>query len=214
MQSSHKFLGCDFGSRMTIIRLASGNLLLHSPVQISDDIILDLEKLGPVKYLVAPNKYHHMYIGQYVSQYSEAEVWGAPGLSEKRKDLNFNGVLGSNNPSEWSSDIDCILFEGVPFLNEVVLFHISSKTAIFTDLIFNLSVSEPLGVRIFAWLDGVYGKPDASRLILWFMLKDRQKARESIKHILSWDFDRVSLTHKDIISSGGKDIIRKAFEAI
>jgi len=204
----------DFGGRMTVIRLSSGDLFLHSPVRLNNELIAELENLGEVRYLVAPNKFHHMHIGKYLLEFPGAEVWAAPGLPDKRKGLDFKGELTTYIPLEWRGEIEYRLFEGVPFLNEVVFYHPTSKTVLFTDLIFNFSEDENVGVEIFAWLDGVYGRPGVNRLIRWFMIRDREKARDSAQKILSWDFDRVSLTHKDIIETGGKVIVSRAFESI
>jgi len=44
--------------------------------------------------------------------------------------------------------------------------------------------------------------------------KDRHKAKKSVEKILSWDFDRISLAHKDIMESGAKEIVRKAFLSV
>jgi len=214
VESSHKFIGIDFGGRMTVIRLSSGDLFLHSPVLLNKDLANELDGIGVVKYLVAPNKFHHIHIGEYLSVYPDAEVWAAPGLLKKRKDINFHGELGVTNPLEWGEEIECVLFEGVPFLNEVVFYHTESRTILFSDLIFNFSDDENIGVKIFAWLDGVYGRPNVNRLIRWFMIRDREKARDSVQKILSWDFDRVSITHRDIIETGGKVIVSRAFESI
>jgi hypothetical protein len=214
VESSHKFLGIDFGGRMTVIRLSSGDLFLHSPVLLNKNLANELDGIGVVKYLVAPNKFHHVHIGEYLSVYPDAEVWAAPGLLKKRKDINFHGELGVTNPLKWGEEIECVLFEGVPFLNEVVFYHTESRTILFSDLIFNFSDDENIVVKIFAWLDGVYGRPDVNRLIRWFMIRDREKARDSVQKILSWDFDRVSITHRDIIETGGKVIVSRAFESI
>ena len=214
VESSHRFLGIDFGGRMTVIRLSSGDLFLHSPVLLNKNLANELDGIGVVKYLVAPNKFHHIHIGEYLSVYPNAEVWAAPGLLKKRKDINFQGEIGVTTPLEWEGEIECVLFEGVPFLNEVVFYHPESRTILFSDLIFNFSDDENIGVKIFAWLDGVYGRPDVNRLIRWFMIRDREKARDSVQKILSWDFDRVSITHRDIIETGGKVIVSRAFESI
>lgn len=96
--------------------------------------------------------------------------------------------------------------------NEVVFFHPHSRTAIFTDLIFNFEDQSSIGIKIFAWLDGIYGKPDIPRVVRWIMLTDKNATRKSFKQILEWNFDRVSVTHKDIIESGEKVIVKKAFE--
>lgn len=214
VESSHFFLGIDFGARMTVIRLESGDLILHSPVIIDDSLKDELNKIGLVKYIVAPNKFHHIHVKNCISSYPVAKVYGAPGLSLKRQDINFDGEMCEDIPEQWAGEVDCVLFEGAPIQNETVFFHPKSKTVIFTDLIFNFENQDSIGVKIFAWLDGIYKKPDMPRVIRWLMLKDSEKARKSVEKILSWDFDRVSLTHKDIIQSGGKEIVRKAFSSI
>ncbi len=212
-QSVQKLLGVDFGGRMTVIRLSSGDLFLHSPVKLNDDLSLELEALGEVKYLVAPNKFHHLHLTDYISRYPSAQVWGAPGLSEKRSDINFTAEFGEDVSLDPDDEIKWVLFDGVPLFNEVVFYHPQSRTVIFTDFIFNYSTNESLWVKLYAWIDGVYGRPDLSRLIK-YMVRDREKARESVQKILSWDFDRVSCTHRDIINSGGKEIITKALSVI
>lgn len=137
----------------------------------------------------------------------------APGLAKKRQDINFTGELDSGTNSLWEGEIEYILFEGVPFINEVVFYHPKSKTVMFTDLIFNYSTNESIGVKLYAWIDGVYGRPDLSRLIK-YMVRDREKARESVQKILSWDFDRVSCPHRDIIATDGKEISSDALSSI
>ena len=213
VESVQRFLGVDFGGRMTVVRLNSGDLFLHSPVKLNDSLASELEALGKVKYLIAPNKFHHLHITDYINRYPDAEVWGAPGLAKKRGDIKFTGELNNEIGPIWDNEIDYVLFEGVPFMNEVVFYHPVSKTVMFTDLIFNYSTDESLGVKIYAWIDGVYGKPDLSRLVK-YMVRDRNKAQESVNKILSWDFDRVSCTHRDNIESGGKEIITKALSVI
>jgi len=214
VESSHRFLGIDFGARMTVIRLSSGDLILHSPVFIDGSLKEELNKIGSVKYIVAPNKFHHIHVKKCVAAFPEAKVYGAPGLSSKRRDINFDGELGENVPKKWAGEVDYLLFQGAPIQNEIVFFHQKSKTLIFTDLIFNFENQDSIGVKIFAWLDGIYLKPDMPRVIRWFMLKDRDKAKKSVEKILSWDFNRVSLAHKDIIENGGKEKVRKAFSSI
>lgn len=52
------------------------------------------------------------------------------------------------------------------------------------------------------------------RAIRWFILKYRDKAQKSVEKILSWDFERISLAHKDIVESSAKEIVSKAFLSV
>ena len=62
-----------FPTRMTVVRLASGGLWLHSPTQISDGLRAELDALGPVRHLVSPNRIHysHMLSWTYTQVYND-----------------------------------------------------------------------------------------------------------------------------------------------
>lgn len=209
---SHGFLGMDFGCRMTVIRLNTGRLVLHSPVPLNKELQNEIDKLGEVKHLIAPNKFHHLRIKDYAALYPQAEVWGAPGLPEKKRDIKFDGVLDDESTIYSDGEIRHFLFQGIPTVNEVVFYHTGSKTLILTDLLFNYSGEISFGIKLFTNALGVNGGPNVSRLIRHVFLKDREKAAESARRVLSLDFERVVLSHRDIIESDGKEIVRKAFE--
>lgn len=211
-ESSHKFLGVDFGGRMTVVRLRSGKLFLHSPVRLNDSLSRELDALGEVTYIAAPNKFHHLYISDYVNSYPRAKFYAAPGLTEKRKDMRFDGVLSDTEVPDWKDEIKQRLFRGMPAVNEVVFLHVESGTVIFSDLIFNFSNDLSAGQSIFAGLIGAYNKPAVSRMSKYIFIRDKEKARESAEAILSWEFDRVLLAHKDAVQAGGHEAVRKAFD--
>lgn len=209
---SLKLAGMEFGMRMTVIRLGSGSLLLHSPIPIHQGLKEEIDSLGEVKYLIAPNRFHHLHITQCSRSFPDAELWAAPGLAEKRKDVKFDGVIVDETSFGSGAEIEQFLFEGIPLINEVVFYHSESKTLILTDLIFNFPKDVSPGFKLFLRLFGLYGGPKVSRLEYYLFLKDRDKARESARKVLSLDFGRVILAHRDIIPSGGKELVRKAFE--
>jgi hypothetical protein len=43
------------------------------------------------------------------------------------------------------------------------------------------------------------------------IIRDRKAARESVAKILEWDFDRVIVTHGDVLESSGKAKFAAAF---
>jgi len=211
LNQPQKFLGVEIGTRMTVIRLDSGDLFLHSPIRLTDEIKQTLSNLGNIRYVVAPNKFHHLYVGDYVSAFPEAEIFSAPGLKEKRRDLSFHNVLTDGQEYGWTSDITHLFIDGIPLLNEVVFLHHQSKTLILTDLICNLGPEIPFSTKILAKLDGIYMNPAVPRIFRYFGIKDSHKVRKSISTILSWDFDRILISHGNIVESGGKRAFRKAF---
>jgi hypothetical protein len=202
-----RFYGLAVGTRMTVMRLADGSLLLHSPVALDAELRRALDGLGPVRFVVAPNRVHHLYAGDVAKAYPGARLWIGPGLERKRPDLSFVAVLGDEAPEEWRGQVDQVFFRGRPYENEVVFFHRASRTLILCDLAFNFGPSAPLPTRILMRLMLSYGRFGPSKLDP-LLIRDRAAARASLERILAWDFDRVIVAHGDVLPSGGRELLR------
>jgi hypothetical protein len=200
----------DIGARMTVVRLADGGLFLHSPVRLDDETKRALDDLGPVRAIVAPSKVHHLFAGEYARTYPAARLYGAPGLAEKRRELRVDAVLGAEPAPEWRDRIDQRLFRGAPVLNEVIFLHAPSRTLVLTDLAFNVPAERTAGARLFYWLTGAAGRFGPHRLVRT-MIRDRRAARDSVEQVLAWDFDRVIVSHGDVLESGGRNRFAAAF---
>ena len=95
-----RFLGMfPIGTRMTVVRLSSGALWLCSPVELDDALAAQLNALGPVEHLVGPNRFHHLYLGTALESYPNAQLHLAPGLAEKRPDLEGGHTLADDAPA-------------------------------------------------------------------------------------------------------------------
>jgi hypothetical protein len=201
----------EVGLRMTVIRLRGGGLFLHSPVRLDRELRAELDALGEVRGVVAPNRHHHLFAADYGAGYPDARLYAAPGLPLKRSDLKFAEELGDTAPALWRSEIEQHVFRGAPFLGEVVFFHPSTRTVLFTDLVFNIPKGSRGASRVFYSLVGAEGRFGPHRLARWFFIRDRAAARESVDRILHWDFDRVTVTHGDVLERGGRAAVRDAF---
>jgi hypothetical protein len=203
-----KIIVGDIGTRMTVIRIAQ-ELLLHSPVALDASTQEALDRLGRVRWIVGPSKAHHLFLGDWVRAYPSAELWGAPGLAEKRTDLHFDHVLDDAIAAPWRGGLLHTLVRGMPRVNEVAFFHPSSRTLVLTDLAFNV----PRGARnarLFHRLVGATGRFGPHRLVR-LAIRDRAAMRASMKEVLLWDFDRVVVTHGDVLETGGKRQMQHAF---
>jgi len=207
------------GTRMTVIKLSSGGLFLHSPTKLDEETKRALDAIGEVRAVVAPSRAHHLFVSDYIRTWPGAKLYGPPGLVGDiddlrsrvgaRRDLKLDAVLGDEPQSELAGDIDQHLFKGAPALNEVVFFHRSSRTAIFTDLVFNVP-ADFKDAWIFYTIVGARGRFGPHRLIR-LSIRDRKAARESVAKILEWDFDRVIVTHGNVLESGGRAKFAEAY---
>jgi hypothetical protein len=200
----------DFSTRMTVIRLADDALFLHSPVRLSDELRAELDAIGRVRVVVAPNRLHHLFAGDYQAAYLDARLYGALGLQLKRRDLRFAALLGDEPRPEWKGQVEQHLFKGAPWLNEVVFFPPASRTLLLTDLAFNVPAGSTWGVPWVSKLLGVEGRFGPTRLGR-LAIRDRVAAARSLRRILDWDFDRVTVTHGEVVARGGRAKLDDAF---
>lgn len=200
----------DVGARMTVVRLPGRELLVHSPVPLDGATRAALDDLGRVRWIVGPCKVHHFSLAEYAAAYPDAALLAAPGLAEKRRDLRFAHVLHDDVTLPFDATLPRKTFEGVPILNEVVFLHAPSRTLILTDLAFNLPAGARNEARLFHWLVGATGKFGPHRVVR-LGIRDRAAAARSRDAILRWDFDRIIVSHGEVLASGGKDAFRRAF---
>lgn len=205
----HRFFGLHLGTRMTVVKLRDGGLLLHSPVAMTDALRAEVSALGPVRHIVCPNLFHHLFAGPWVTAYPGALLHGPEGLAKKRPDLPAPRSLSAALHPDWEGDLVLVPIDGC-LLRETLFVHPRSGTLVSSDLVENFETSDHLPTRIYLKLAGIHGKIGWSRL-LRVLYRDHEAARVSIERLLTHDFDRIVVAHGRIVDRGGKDALRAAF---
>jgi hypothetical protein len=208
-----RFMGVPVGRRMTVVRLGDGGLWLHSPAPLTDELRASLEAIGHPRFVVAPTAVHgHRFMEQYRDAYPDLELHAAPVLDRRRRDLAFDGILGTTTDPRWSEDIDQAVFQG-HLAPEVVFLHRPSRSLILADLLMAPSVTGamPAGARLVWRLEGLGRRPATPRSVRVSTL-NRRAARRSVEQILEWDFDRIILGHGPNVETRGRDVFREAMK--
>lgn len=212
-----KFYGLPLTSRMTVIRLRSGQLAIISPIQISENLKQQIDAIGPVKTIIAPNLYHHLFAQDFVAAYPDAEFWAVEGIEQKRPDLQPDRILTQTDGQ--LEDLYYHEFKALRILeprgncdlNEYLFLHSASRTLIVTDSAFHFDAQSSPLLQLLARVLGIHGKLQAS-LLEKLALRDRKQAKETMQTILSWDFDRVIMAHGSIIETDGKAQLKAGYE--
>lgn len=205
-----RMFGAELGGRMTVAKLRDGSLLAVSPVRTTPEDRAALDRIGPLRHIIAPNRMHYLFVAELKSCYPEAKVYVAPGLPDKARDLRYDEVLGEEPPAALAQDLVQTVVGGMPGLNEVALLVKPSRTLILTDLLFNITRSEHAWTRFFFTLNGGYGKLAATR-VLRTLIKDPKMTRAGIDRVLAWDFDRLIVTHGEVVERDARAGVREAF---
>ncbi len=188
---------------MTVLELG-GDLLVHSPVDVDP---ASLAHLGDVRWVLAPNLLHHLYVGPWIE--AGAQAWAAPGLPRKRPDLAFAGVV-EPGAAPFGDDVALIPLACFALTNEVALLHRPSGTHVVTDLVFHFPPTAPLLTRAAMWC--ACGYPGCRVTLLERFGVDRARARREIGELLALDFDRLVMAHGPVIETGGRQALAEAWD--
>lgn len=212
------FMGLPVGTRMTVIRLEDNSLLLISPIHLTPEIRQQLKKIGTVKYLIAPNLFHYLYLAQCQQIYTQSQVLAPPGLATKQPNLKIDKTF-TQDDIEFGSQLEYTLFAGFQILivsqiktaNEIVFYHPITKTLIITDSAFNFDNTFPWITQLTARVIGSYQNLKPSWLEK-IAVQDKQQAQKSIDKILSWDFERVIMAHGTIVETNAKKELTAGYQ--
>jgi Domain of unknown function (DUF4336) len=207
-----RFGGLPLSHRMTVIRLAGGGVVLHSPTRIDPCLADEIRRLGSVVAIVAPSWWHDLYLRETVRTFPEALLFGAQTLVRWRRAPTFADTLTDVPPALWQGEIDQQTIAGIGlFLDEVALYHRASKSLIVADLLFNLGESDARLTRALAPIViGPYPGCRFARLYRPFVL-DRRRFRNAIERIADWDFDRIIVGHGRVVEFDAKSAFCSAF---
>ena len=205
------FYGFKMVTCMTVVRLASGTLWVHSPMPFTPALRDAIDALGAVEYLVAPNRLHHLYALSCATQYPSAQLFVAPNLKSKNAALGDFPLIPTESAAPWREDLDSVFVAGNAELNETVFLHRSSNTLIITDLAVFLGPWDSFGIRMYARINGCYKRLGLSFLLKKFF-KNRDAARRSIRTIADWNFARIVLAHGPVVEKDARRIFAAAFE--
>lgn len=207
-----RFGGMPLWHRMTVVRLANGGLVVHSPTKLDLSTKREFQQLGPITAIIAPSWWHDLYLREYLDAYPDAKLYGAPTLVRWSRSLPFVELLDDSEPSLWKGEIDQVHVQGIGlFLDEIVFYHRPSRSLIVADLLFNLSSKDTWITRTMGSL--VIGPFPGCRFARLYRLAvtNRRRMRMALERILDWDFDQIIVGHGAVVESDGKEVLQREF---
>ncbi|KAJ9121213.1 hypothetical protein QFC24_004888 [Naganishia onofrii] len=207
------------GNRSTAVKLKDSRVLVVVSSPCDEPTKAKLAELGQVSYLIAPDLEHTMRISDFHRTYPEAKCIGPAGVTEKKPDIKWEGVMGEGGESKVYGFEDEIKLQFLPghVNKELAVLHIPSRTLIQADLIFNLPCTEQYAKastdgRAFWPLSMIQSKAVAGHPFIPTMTtKDKVAMARDVAVINGWDFDRMIPCHGNIIPTHAKEIWLKAF---
>lgn len=214
-----------FGGRSTAIRLSNGEVFVTASTPLTAETKASVDELGPVKYLVALDGVHWLYLKEWNAAYANARVVGVAD-SERKSGVKHDGVwgrdeqpLGPDPVVNSEIKVECFLGH---YSHELAVLHIPSKTLVQADLLFNMPAKEqysapgapnsngPLGLLRPFFNAGPWSR--RHKFITWnAMARDRELMAKSVSLVATWDFERIIPCHGDVLETRGNEAWRAAF---
>jgi hypothetical protein len=193
------FSGVRMRARTTVVRLAGGALWVHSPAPPTDEACAALDALGEVRWLVVPNRYHHLAAPAAAARYPNARVVGPKSAEARNPQVHLS--MGTDDPAYVGStpELTPIALRGVPFLDETVFFHRASGSLIAADLLISACARDHWTWRTAARLWGRYEKPRTPPDVRLAARASRAVA-ESIGQMQALPLERILVAHADPIT--------------
>ncbi|WP_374029840.1 DUF4336 domain-containing protein [Bdellovibrio bacteriovorus] len=203
--------GFRLPTRMTVLRLSPGQLMVISPIKVTPQIENEIRELGRVRYIVAPNCMHHLFFNDFVELFPEAERWGPRDLRHKRTDIILAGVIEEGTSLPWEPEVaSAVIKASPPLFEEIIFFHHESQTLIVTDLFYNLHRFNNGIEKFFARLNGVYKKLTMSRIGRRFF-SDKKSLRAAAERVTVWKPQTLIMAHGKVLTSEVPSELEKAF---
>jgi len=209
------FLSFPYPTRMAVVKLADGSTWVWSPVALDPELASAVEKIGPVRHIVLPNKIHHLFAAEWTEQWPDARLYAPPGLAAKRTDLHFHAELGDDPAPEWTGQIDQTVFRGSFALEEVVFFHRASATALVCDLVQRHDPARARGIKgMVMRLDGLVGDRGSTPREWRASFLRRGPARAARARVLDWKPERLLIAHGACAEKDATPILTRALSWI
>lgn len=194
-----------------------------------------------MKYLIAPDIEHHIFLSEWAAAYPEAKLIGPEGLPEKREKASASDPKIGKEPfavvfkaaDKLSTHVDeefdrdfAYEYVDAHANKELVFFYRPDRVLIEADLMFNLPADEQYSrvpeaekkagfpAKLFINLNSTAGDAKGMKRFLWYVMsaRDRPGFNESVNRIDAWDFDTLVPCHGETVVGGAKDLFRKIFE--
>jgi hypothetical protein len=205
-----RILGMPLTATMAVLRLGDGSLLLYSPLAMTPERRVAVERLGRVAHLYAPNLFHHLWIGEWATAFPSARLHAPPRLARNRRDLRIDRAHGAAPEPAFAGIVDELRIDGFR-LEESVLFYRAARTLVVADLVHNIGRPQHRWTKLYTRAMGFYDRVALSRMIRWASFSDRAAARRSLDETLALPFERLIVGHGAPLAAGGREALAAAY---
>jgi len=167
--------------RMVMIRTGDGQIIVHSPIALTDVEMAEVEQWGDISVIMVPNGWHRLDSQIYKTRYPDAKLVCPRGSRIKVEEVVSVDMTYDALPEMTGIKLPHI--DGINEVEGVVEVQTEKGTVlVFNDLIFNIPHKLSIG-GLFMRLFGSSGGPKVTRIMKFFAMKNKKKLGEFLENL-------------------------------
>ena len=202
----------NFPRRMTVIALKKSGSAIWSPISLNEKEMARIEALGPVRFLIVPNRAHRLDLHAWKRRYPDARIISPP---------SARNMVSQAAPVDATEDIiadPAISFQLLSGTKEdefaLLIARQDGTTLILNDILSNVRHPKGIGAKIMARLFGFGVKrPRTSRPVRRMFVDDPRSVATQFRN---WagisDLQRIVVSHGDVIEHAPAEALVRAAE--
>lgn len=193
--------GMSLERTMAVARLASGELVIHSPIAMDEASMKELEAWGTPAYIVVPNAGHRLDAPAFKKRYPNAKVMAPRGGRAKVEervpvDLDYEAFPKGDDTVRFETLRGVGEQEGAMFVRSA-----DGVTVVLNDVMFNMDSKRDVLGWLFTTVLGSAPGPRVSRLVKLLFVKDRAALRAEFERLAATPgLVRVIVAHEKVAS--------------
>jgi hypothetical protein len=193
---------------MTIVKLASGGLLVHNAIALEEDAMKELEAFGTPEILIVPNGFHRLDAKVFKQRYPQLRVLCPAGA--RKKVAQVVAVDGTFDDGPHEDGVKLFHLDGCKHHEGVVEVKSPGGTSyVLNDAVMN----QPKLGGVIGFMLSPTGRPAVPRIFRMFFVKDKQAFTACVEKMAATsDLKRVIVSHGKMLESG--DDLRTALTAL
>jgi hypothetical protein len=198
---------------MTLARLASGVIVIHNAIALDAPAMAELDALGRVAFIVAPNRWHRLDLHAFRTRYPTALVLAPPGSREKVAEVEPSVADLTALPPDPNVSLGVI--DGTNGLEALMTVNAHGRiSVVFADTVFNMPHLPGFYGFILRNITGSSGGPRVSRIARLFVVKDKAAFAAHLERLATPDLRRVIVAHHQTITDDPAGALRRVAASV
>ena len=207
------FSGVRLRSRTTVVRLADGGLWVHSASEPTPALCAELDRLGEVRWLIVPNRFHHLHAAAMKARYPGARLVGPRSVTARNRRVEPDLAIDDAQVAALVPELAPVALRGVPFLDETLFFHGPTRTLVGTDVMMCGCPADHVTWRWVSRICRQYRRHRAPPDVRWHTRSSPALLR-SLDELTALPLERILVAHSDPVDDRPAEQLAEAWRFV